>query len=788
MGDLQRENQAKSMPDDENRSVSPDLEATVLGPQDTEANLSSSGKVVDMSWVGKSLGKFKVTQLLGQGGMGVVLKAHDSVIGRDVAIKVLANEVATDATALKRFLGEAKAVGQINHPNVSGLYDVGREGDIQFLVMEFVPGGSVAEHLERQGKLSVLEATQVMVEACQGIGAAHAAGLIHRDIKPANFLMTDDGTVKVTDFGLAKAVSVQNLQLTQVGIVVGTPFFMSPEQCQGSSIDSRSDVYSLGATYYSLLTGKNPYHDSTSIQQVMYAHCHGGIPDPRTEDESIPLVCTRIIAKAMAKSPEDRYQSVKAMLTDLDMVRATLSGQTLNALPSESGNVAPHTVPDRSLPDRSSGPRKLTAWVAGISAVLIVLLAIIVMQWQPWRQTNEQLPPSQLAASPTGEPIRIGILHSLSGTMAENETVVVDAMMFAIEEINRSGGVLGRSIKPIVADGRSDPEVFAREAERLIVDEKVTTIFGCWTSASRKTVKSIVEEYDHLLVYPLQYEGLETAPNIIYLGASPNQQILPAIEWAYNSLGKRRFFLLGSDYVFPRVANAIIKDRLKSLGADVVGEKYLNLGSTEVAETVAAIAESSPDIILNTINGDTNIALFRALRKAGISSDQCPTLSFSTTEAGLRNLNPDHIVGDYMAWTYFEAVDTPDNKKFVERFQEKYPQRIVTDPMESAYVAVHLWALAVQEAQSIEPRRIRHLMLEQRFSSPEGEIRIDVDTQHTYKTPRIGQIQPDGRVKIAWTASKSVKPNPFPESRTATEWLAYLHDLYAGWGNRWSAP
>jgi urea ABC transporter urea binding protein len=780
---------AASTPNTDDCPKAPDLDATVIGSQDTESSVLSSFRTEDTHWVGKSLGKYQVTHILGKGGMGIVLKAHDPVIGRDVAIKVLAEHLASDATALARFLVEAKTAGRLNHPNVAGIHDVGQEGEAQFLVMEFVAGGSLADRLEQQGALSLLEATRAMVDACKGIGAAHASGLIHRDVKPANFLKAADGTTKVADFGLAKVQSTQSQQMTQMGTVMGTPYFMSPEQCQGVSLDGRSDIYSLGATYYSLLTGKNPYQDSSSVPQVMYAHCHGAIPDPRTLDESIPAACSRIIAKAMAKSPADRYQTVKEMQADLEMVTAALSGQTLSALPSESGNY--QRLPSASMsqdvvPKRH---RSRFALIAGGATLILGLLAALLIWWRPWEQPSTAGSVEVPASPPLpAEPIKVGVLHSLSGTMAENEAPIVDAIMFAIEEINQAGGVQGRPLKAIVADGMSDPETFALEAKRLIEEEKVCTIFGCWSSASRKSVKPIVEDHDHLLVYPLQYEGLETSPNIIYMGAAPNQQILPAIDWAFTLLGKRRFFLLGSDYVFPRAANEIIKDELKRLGAEVVGEQYLALGESDMDDVVTAIAKARPDMILNTINGDSNIAFFRALRESGIKPGDCPTLSFSTDEEGLRNLSPKDIAGDYAAWTYFEAIDTAENKQFVSRFRDKYPQRIVTDPMESAYVAVLTWARAANDVKSLEPRRIRRAMLEQRFESPGGEVRFDPDTQHCYKTPRIGQIQSNGRMKIVWTAPESIPPEPFPKSRTATEWLAFLHDLYTGWGNRWSAP
>jgi urea transport system substrate-binding protein len=372
--------------------------------------------------------------------------------------------------------------------------------------------------------------------------------------------------------------------------------------------------------------------------------------------------------------------------------------------------------------------------------------------------------------------------------MASNESVVVDATLFAIQEVNQAGGVLGRPLKAVVADGRSDPDTFAREAGRLITQEGVSVIFGCWTSASRKTVRPVVEEHDHLLVYPVQYEGLETSPNIIYMGAAPNQQILPAIEWAVSTLGRRRFCLVGSDYVFPRAANAIIRDELRRLEAEVVDEHYLPLGASDVDAVVAAITRAAPDMILNTINGDTNVAFFRALREAGINAHDCPTLSFSISEAGLSHLRAEEVAGDYSAWTYFETVDTPENRDFVARFHEAYPQRHITDPMASAYAALKLWARAANDAQSLEPRKVRRSMLGIRFRSPDGEVRIDPDTQHCYKTPRIGQIQPDGQIAVVWTAPKPLAPEPYPGSRTAEQWGVFLHDLYTGWGNQWTAP
>jgi urea transport system substrate-binding protein len=272
------------------------------------------------------------------------------------------------------------------------------------------------------------------------------------------------------------------------------------------------------------------------------------------------------------------------------------------------------------------------------------------------------------------------------------------------------------------------------------------------------------------------------------MGSAPNQQIIPAVRWSVNELKKKRFFLVGSDYVFPRAANELIKDELKVLGAQVVGEQYLPLGSRKVQPAVDAVLKARPDMILNTINGNTNDAFFAALRAGGVKPADIPTLSFSVGEQELRGFKLSETVGDYAAWTYFQSVVTPENEAFVRKFQEKYPQRPVTDPMEAAYVGVKLWARAVEEVKSLEPKQIRRAMLNQRLKGPGGEVRIDADTQHCYKTPRIGQIQADGQFKIVWAAPQPVAPEPYPATRTAAEWRAMIHDLYTGWGNRWAAP
>ena len=385
------------------------------------------------------------------------------------------------------------------------------------------------------------------------------------------------------------------------------------------------------------------------------------------------------------------------------------------------------------------------------------------------------------------DPIRVGVLHSLTGTMAISERAVADATLLAIDDLNRAGGVLGRRVEAVVRDGRSDWPTFAREAEALIVEERVAATFGCWTSACRKQVKPVVEQHRHLLFYPLQYEGLEQSPYIVYTGAAPNQQIIPAVRWAVDNLGTR-FYLVGSDYVFPRTANAIIRHVVEILGGTIVGEDYVPLGSRDTRAIVEGIQQARPEVILNTINGDTNVAFFEDLRRAGITPDHVPTISFSVAETELMSLNPEHIAGNYAAWNYFQSIQRDENRRFLSRLHATYgTSRVAADPMEAAYVGVHLWALAVNDARSIESDAVRRALGDQSYPAPEGVVYVDPDTQHTWKRVRIGKIRPDGQFDIVWDSGKPVRPAPYPSYRSRAEWEAFLQTLYEGW-NGWANP
>jgi urea transport system substrate-binding protein len=380
-------------------------------------------------------------------------------------------------------------------------------------------------------------------------------------------------------------------------------------------------------------------------------------------------------------------------------------------------------------------------------------------------------------------------LHSQTGALEISEQSMIEAELLAIDEINARGGLIGRRVEPVVADGRSDWPTFAAEAERLITRENVSVIIGCWTSASRKSVKPVVEKQSHLLIYPMAYEGLEQSPNIVYTGAAANQQVIPAVKWTYDQLKARKYFLVGSDYVWPHCVNAIVKDTLQALGGEVVGEAYITFDSAQVADVTSRIKRSGADVILNSLAGASNVPFYKALAAAGVGPSRIPVLAFGIAEDELRKLPVADMVGDYAAWNYFQSIDRVENRLFVERFRARYGQdRVVGDVMASAYNSVILWSQAVLEGQTDEVARVRRLMLHQSFDAPEGIVSIDAETNHTWRPVSIGRIRGDGQFDIAWTSAKSVRPIPYPLSRTHAQWDRFLAELYQRWGNRWANP
>ncbi|MEZ4553132.1 MAG: urea ABC transporter substrate-binding protein [Dehalococcoidia bacterium] len=364
----------------------------------------------------------------------------------------------------------------------------------------------------------------------------------------------------------------------------------------------------------------------------------------------------------------------------------------------------------------------------------------------------------------TSGDIKVGVLHSLSGTMAVSEVSVKDAEIMAIEEVNAAGGVLGKQLSPVIEDGASDWPTFAEKAKKLIQSDEVAATFGCWTSASRKAVLPVFESNKALLFYPVQYEGLEASPYIYYMGATTNQQIVPSVEYLLKE-NKKKFFLLGSDYVFPRTANKIIKAQLAASGGETLAEEYTPLGHTDYSTVISKIRSARPDIVYNTLNGDSNVAFFKQLKAAGFTSDSLTTLSVSVAEEEVRGIGAEFMIGHLVAWNYYQTVDTPENTKFVAAYKEKFgSNRVTADPHEAAYIGVHLWAAGANKAGTTEVEAVKAALAGMTFKAPEGTVTVNGDNHHISKTVRIGKIRADGLIDTISATPGPVEPDPYLET------------------------
>lgn len=372
----------------------------------------------------------------------------------------------------------------------------------------------------------------------------------------------------------------------------------------------------------------------------------------------------------------------------------------------------------------------------------------------------------------TDESVKVGILHSLSGTMSISEVAVHEAELLAIEEINADGGVLGRQIEPVIEDGASDWPTFAEKAEKLLTVDDVEVVFGGWTSASRKAMLPVFEGLNGLLFYPVQYEGLEASPNIFYTGATTNQQIIPALDYLKEE-GHTEIYLVGSDYVFPRTANRIITAYAEANGMTIVGEDYLPLGETDTATVVSKVIDAQPDFVFNTLNGDTNVAFFKELTAKGGTAETVPTISVSVAEEEVAGIGLDNIEGHLVAWNYYQTTDTPENEEFVAAFKEEYgDDRVTADPIEAAYNGVYIWAAAAEAAGSFDVEEIKEAAKGLELDTPEGLLTVSDWNQHVFKTARIGVINSEGLIDEVWSSGEPIEPDPCLDNYAWAEGLA----------------
>lgn len=366
----------------------------------------------------------------------------------------------------------------------------------------------------------------------------------------------------------------------------------------------------------------------------------------------------------------------------------------------------------------------------------------------------------------TEDEVTVGILHSVTGTMAISETGSVQAEKLAIKQINDMGGVLGRKIKYIQEDGASDWPTFAEKAKKLLVNDKVAAVFGCWTSASRKAVLPVFEQYNGMLYYPTFYEGLEQSPNVIYTGQEATQQILAGIDWVVEEKGAKTFYLLGSDYIWPRTSNKIARKHIEKLGLKVVGEEYYPLGHTQFNSVINKIKLKKPDVIYAIVVGGSNVAFYKQLKASGIdlNSDKWTLLTISVTEDEILGIGGENIDGAYAAMKYFQSIDNKNNKEFVEAFKEMWGDDVVIgDVTQAAYLGPWLWKAAVEKAGSFDVDKVRAASpgIELK-TAPEGYVRIH-ENHHLWSKTRIGLAKPDGQYEVIHETEELMEPDPFPE-------------------------
>ncbi|MGH8353289.1 MAG: urea ABC transporter substrate-binding protein [Pseudomonas sp.] len=375
------------------------------------------------------------------------------------------------------------------------------------------------------------------------------------------------------------------------------------------------------------------------------------------------------------------------------------------------------------------------------------------------------------------ETIKVGILHSLSGTMAISETSLKDMALMTIDEINAKGGVLGKQLEPVVVDPASNWPLFAEKGRQLLTQDKVDVVFGCWTSVSRKSVLPVFEELNGLLFYPVQYEGEELSPNVFYTGAAPNQQAIPAVEYLMSEDGgaAKRFFLLGTDYVYPRTTNKILRAFLHSKGvADKdIEEVYTPFGHSDYQTIVASIKKFSAGgktAVISTVNGDSNVPFYKELANQGLEATDVPVVAFSVGEEELRGIDTKPLVGHLAAWNYFQSVENPVNTEFVAKWKAYAKAKglpgadkaVTNDPMEATYVGIHMWAQAAEKAKSTAVDQVRDALAGQTFAAPSGfTLKMDEKNHHLHKPVMIGEIQEDGQFSVVWETAGPLRAQPW---------------------------
>jgi urea transport system substrate-binding protein len=785
-----------------------------------------------------SLAHYRIRRLLGRGGMGMVFEAEDTVLCRPVALKVMNPDLLRTANFRQRFLREARAMAAITHDHIVTVYQVAEADSaarpdlkgIPYLAMQLLQGESLEDRLARVGRMSVADALRVGREVADGLQAAHELGLIHRDIKPANiWLELRNDRVKILDFGLARETQSSG-GLTSAGMVVGTPAYMAPEQARGHELDARCDLFSLGCVMYRILAGRLPF-DGPDTLAILTALAIDPPPPLRDSVADLPPALSGLVDRLLAKNRDNRPASaaqasdaIRAIERELAVGQTWVNRKPADVPPVESGatemipapsgavqaffnrgvsratpalTTAGPTAPVRPV-NTPAATRPAPAPVApvasasahapaaprvpepppptgsGMKWVFVGLMIAVLAGGAGYYIWNHK---QGAGGAGAGGPAKLGVLY------APDEQEVADAAQLAADEINKAGGVAGRKVELVTREVRPDPAEFGKAARKMIAEDQVSAILGGGPTACRKNVKTVVETEDHLLIYPFNYEGVEASRNIVATGAVPNQLIVPAVDWARRELKKSRFFIVGTDAVYPQVAGSVAGDAVRKSGAKLENEEYLAPGSSDFGPVIARIKSKKADVVLSLLQGPSATAFVLALRQAGVSAKEVPVLSFGLGEPQVAKSDPAKLAGEYSVACYFPSLERGDNRTFVQKLREKSGRKPVGGPAASAYDAVHLWAKAVAEAGGDQPGPIRQAIRTQTFNGPGGDIRIDRELL-SWKPFRLGTIEPSGEIRVK-VDEPPLAPVRYPPPRDKKGWDEFVQDLYKGWGDHW---
>jgi ABC-type branched-subunit amino acid transport system substrate-binding protein/tRNA A-37 threonylcarbamoyl transferase component Bud32 len=753
---------------------------------------------------------YRILGLLGAGGMGLVYEAEDPVLRRRVALKVLRPEMAGPVVRV-RFLREAQMAASLKDDHVVTIYQVSEHAGRPYLVMERLRGESLEQRLKRDRWLPVPEALSIARQITRGLRAAHAVGLVHRDIKPANIWLEEpaDGVgaprVKILDFGLAKPLR-DDTELTQHGTVVGTPAYMAPEQLEGQPLDARADLYALGVVLYRMITGVPPFK-APNVARLLAAILAQDPPPVSSIRGRVPRPVEELLNDLLAKDPNRRPPSASIVA---ERLRAIEDHLTLVGGDEPAPKVCGGST--------GSGRRPigLEVWGGAVAVIASIVIGLAVL-WQNLRRATGDAAPvpagpravasaakdrkasdgagakpataNTPAPGPSGPPIKVGLLHSLTGPLSSIERPMVEAENLAIDEINASGGLLGRTLVKAIGDGHSDEFVFAQTARELIERERVDVLVGCLSSASRKRVKEVCEQKDILLFYPMIFEGLEQSADIVYVGGGPNQQLLPMVRWAIGFFDppRRRFFLLGNESLFSRAGQELFRGELAKHGLEPVGVRSVPNGQLLGFDVIIdEIRRSKADIVLDTLDVESDQMFFKNLGRLGIKAVDLPVVSICLGEGLLRTLDRRLITGHYSALNYFEAIDTPENARFLERLRAKHAILPANAAVESAYVSVLIWKQAVEKAGSLESAKVRTAVAGLELKAPEGRLRIAPDIYYGSRVARIGRMRDDGKFEILFESPGPMPTFVYPPPHDRAGWENFLAGLSQSWGGRWT--